>query len=179
MVAILEARIAARPMRSTLMEDQLKCALKVFRDNPAASEEELLPALCAANIERNLAIAIIQFMPAAFMRVQFREGGPHFSDSYMRFLGNRSDSRKYPLAQEPVFNAAMELASAGVSREEMLAVLRRSPEYAALGNALRAGEQAGDLVMSPVGVFADWGREGSAPPPSSEPRKWWQFWKHG
>lgn len=162
------------------MQAELKRALVVFRENPSASEEELLEALCAVEIERTLAIAIIQFMPAAFMRVQFRDGGPHFSDSYIRFRGDRTDSRKYPLAQEPVFNAAIELAAAGVPREETLSVLRRSPEYAALGNALRAGEQAGDLVMSPVGVFADWGRVGAAAAaPAAAERRWWQFWKRG
>ncbi|MCC6360162.1 MAG: hypothetical protein IT450_15565 [Phycisphaerales bacterium] len=144
------------------MQDQLKCTLDVFRENPSASDEELLEALCAAGIERRLAAKIIQFMPPAFMRVQFRESGPHFSDKYMLFRGNQNDGRTFPLTSEPVFNAALELARAGVSRDEMLAVLRRSSEYIALGKALRAGEQPGDLVMSPVGVFADWGRTDEA-----------------
>ena len=86
--AILPANKDAGRMSS--MQAELRRALVVFRENPSASNEELLKALCAVDIERTLAIAIIQFMSSAFMRAQFRDGGPILSGSYMRFLGNRS-----------------------------------------------------------------------------------------
>ena len=157
------------------MRDALQRAVAVFRNNPQADDSELVDALCAAGIERSVADAVVVFLPIAFTRVVMQKSGVTFSDAYIRARSDGTFSRELSLHEHPVFVAATQLAVAGISPDDLTAVAIRSAEMGAINNALHAGSQLADLVMSPVVVMWDDGFP--AFHRRARRRAWWQFWK--
>ncbi|GMU83348.1 MAG: hypothetical protein AMXMBFR47_32180 [Planctomycetota bacterium] len=157
------------------IQADLRRALVVFRENPTASEEEFLAALGAAGIERRMAVAIIEFMPVAFTRVEFRYSGAMFCDHFIRQAANGDFSQPFLYSGQPVFLAAVALAEAGVARDDMLAVLTRSAEFDMIRQVLDSGKTLSDGVFSPL-IFM-WNQADAEATLSPAPRKWWQFWK--
>lgn len=148
------------------MRDELKRALIVLRANPTASDEELLEALCAVGIQRRLAVAIIEFMPVAFTRVEFRHSGAIFCDHFIRHAANGDFSQPFLYSEQPVFLAAVAMAEAGVAREDLLVVLNRSAEFDMIRQVLNSGKALSDGVFSPLIFMWNEGDAESTPSPA-------------
>jgi hypothetical protein len=112
------------------------------------SDEEVLDRLRRLGVAPWLAMRLLVFLPLAFGRVLAPQAS--YADTYTDTDGAGGGQQR-PLAEEPVFAAAVERARYG-SRVELERIGYRSAEIDAINQALHNGSQLADLVLSPVVV---------------------------
>jgi hypothetical protein len=119
----------------------VRAARDAFRSAPTAENAELVAALTAQGIPHG-DLAVI-WLPIAYGR-RVLDGVVQLSPNYA------VDGQEYPLAADPVFAAADRLARAEATQSDIQLIGLRSPEVAAVNEALNAGSQPEDLLLSPV-----------------------------
>jgi hypothetical protein len=112
-----------------------------FRSAPAADDAELVAALTAQGVAQ--ADRAIIWLPIAYGR-RVLDGVVQLSPNYA------IDGQEYPLAADPVFAAADRLARSEATQSDIQQIGLRSPEVAAVNQALNAGSQPQDLLLSAV-----------------------------
>jgi len=111
-------------------------------DDPP-SDDTVLTRLDQTGVESWLAVRLLVFLPLAFGRRVLT--GVNLSDEFFDGPALR------PLAEEPVFRAAMARAERA-SRPEVERIGLRSSEVDAVNNALNRGSRLEDLTGSPVAL---------------------------
>lgn len=114
--------------------------LAAFDANPEATDDELADMLAEAELPN--AVRAVLMLPLAYGR-RILDGLVTVSPTY--FDGDR----ELVLADDPLFAAAAHLAQTEATRADLERVGRRSSEVDAVNQALHAGSEPADLVLSP------------------------------
>jgi hypothetical protein len=122
------------------MDELLDWAVAAYMSNPDASDADVAELL-AQGFPRGLATRAVTFLPLAFGR-RVLEGLATVADNFVL------SGRELPLASEPVFVRAWELAHRA-NREQIRRIGLRSAEVNAVNAALKAGSKPGALVLTP------------------------------
>jgi hypothetical protein len=134
------------------MNESLSKAVDVFRSRPNMEDGEVYRTLAQQGVQRQLAARIVEFVPIAYTRLVFGKSGARFSDTFQRSVpGNETIARR--LAEEPVWNAALDFGRAeiarGVSGRDLILVAAHSGEFHAANQLLNAGSKLENLVFAP------------------------------
>jgi len=128
------------------MEELIEWAIAAFMSNPEADDTALIDLL-VPGFPRGHATRAVTFLPIAFGRRILRELGTAAPDTFLL------DGHERPFASEPLYGLA-EARAALAGREEIGRIGLRSAEVNAVNNALQAGHDAGELVLSPPVLMA-------------------------
>lgn len=124
----------------------IDAALAAFASD--GDDDQVVDAMAAAGVDRDLAAEALVFVPLAFGRAAFSGAGPEFPASYSA-AGVERDLADHPLYLEA-------LAAAGrCDRRLFRDVVLRSSETAALNSAAHAGSKLEDLIVSPPVLSTD------------------------
>jgi hypothetical protein len=125
-----------------------------LRSSPHSSDAEVHSMLVADGMDSAIAARLVEFLPMAYSRLLLDSLGARFSGAFQRRLPNGESTEKRFLSSEPMWNAVVGFsrneAERGVSRAELIAVAKRSAEFAAANQLLNAGAKLEDLVFTPV-----------------------------
>lgn len=153
-------------------------AVPVFVAHPDADVYLVRTKLVEAGISIKMAADIVEFLPIAVARAVMEGMGIRFSDEYVRQTAQGRVIEHKNLADEPVFREGLAVAGelSAYGDEMFQALVRRSPEYRAVSQALEAGSRPEELICAPPTMIAneDDRRSFGA---SSSGKSWWQFWK--
>lgn len=187
-------------------KEDVLTAVQVLTEYGAREDEGVVEAMAEVGVTGIRAELLVTLMPLAFGRVLLGRMGfdPPIRFSDMALVHDERGGRtlEFRLTDEPLYLAALELADEAfetgvVPRERYEAVVARSPELAAVSQALDEGDDVSGAVMGPPTLFRlsaaegfdDWHRRVSpvpavasaaaAPPQAAAPKKkrLWQFWK--
>jgi len=143
------------------MNKDIAKALSYMRKSPAMEDYEIYSALVREGVEARAAARLVEFLPLVYTRIALSSCGIDFAQVFSRRLPNGQYSAGRPFDSEPVWNAAVEFARAevegGLAEEELMAVLRRSPDFCAMNEALQAGD---DLEGATTETVFIWPEEG-------------------
>lgn len=112
-----------------------------FRSAPTADNADLVTALSAQGTPE--AERAVIWLPIAYGR-RVLEGVVQLSPNYA------VDGQEYPLAADPIYAAADRLARSEATQSDIEQIGLRSPEVSAVNQALNAGSQPQDLMLSAV-----------------------------
>jgi len=122
--------------------------------------------LLRAGLSKKQAHDAARFIPLAFGREILSGMGPAFSDTYVRMSdGQRTE---VALATEE-FYAEAQKAARETNKEAFTSIAMQSSELQAVNNALNAGADVANLVLSPPVI--EW-QAGLV----EAPKPWWKFW---
>ena len=122
------------------MQESIDWAIAAFTSNPSADDDALVELLTAAGMPPGLAARAVLMLPLAFGRKLLRGMVAAPDEIY-------EGDRARVLSADPVF-AMAERRAEHAGREQMERIALRSSEVNAVNNALQAGSQPGDLIMS-------------------------------
>jgi hypothetical protein len=135
------------------MADQTKqiieSSLSVFQEFPQATDRVIVEKLISKNISRQDAWRIVCFVPLAFNRTLMHSSGVAFSDECIIEVQGKTKVTK-PLKDEPFFQEALSIALSQSSycQEYWMNLVSRSVELKAINQALHAGSNLEDLLLS-------------------------------
>ena len=124
----------------------VRWAMAAFHANPEASDDEIVTILRNAGLPR--AGHVVAMLPLAFGR-RILEGLVELPTSFVELDARGEIAREGPLAEDPIFAAADRIARAEATRADLDRIGLLSAEVNAVNQALHAGSQPGDLLMSP------------------------------
>jgi hypothetical protein len=152
-------------------------ALPLFSAIEPNEWKALRSALRKAGLPAELAADVAAFMPIAFGRALLDGMGVDFSDRYVAQDAGGRMSMGGTLADHPVYAAAAAHARRMIERQEggdaFVGVAVWSTEFAAVNQALHAGSNPADLVVSPPILLRD---EPEAADPGGARKPWWKVW---
>jgi hypothetical protein len=156
------------------MSEDIAKAVSVFRTSPNLPDEEVYITLVHDGVERHRAARLVEFLPIVYCRLILRNSGARFSNTFQRKLPG-GICEELPLSSEPVWNEAVEFASAeverGVSSKDLLAVAGRSAEFDIANQLLNKGSKLVNIVFtSPVFDWSERGPDSPGMPPEG-PRR--------
>ena len=122
--------------------------------------------LLRAGLSRKQAHDAARFIPILFGREILGDMGPTLSDTYIRMSDGQSTEVK--LDDEEFYREALKAAPA-TDTETFRSIAMRSSELQAVNNALNAGADVANLVLSPPVIEWEAGLV-------EEPKPWWKFW---
>lgn len=118
----------------------VRSALPVFQAHPEATDGQLFVLLTAAGLPAT--DQLVAFLPIAYGR-RLLEGLVELPATFL------ADGREYRLADDPIYAAADHLARTEATRADVSAIGLRSAEVSAVNQALNAGSNPADLLLSP------------------------------
>lgn len=135
------------------VREMIERALPILQRSRELDDYAVIEALVADGSDRADAFEIIVFVPLAFSRYLLRQSGINFPRAYRLFIGGQT--RLKLLGKEPVYRAAMELASRQVGGTlDYTAIAGRCAEFKMINAALQDGSQLRDLMVAEPMVIA-------------------------
>jgi hypothetical protein len=132
----------------------ISTAVRILRESPDSSDEEIFVALVRAGIERKDAARLVEFLPIAYCRLLLGSSGVCFSDTFQRRTPGGDTSAELPLTSESIWVEISDFAKAevhhGVPRDEWLALAGRSAEFAVINQLLNQGAKLTNVALTPV-----------------------------
>src|SRR5215469_7953080 len=87
-------------------------AVRIFRESPNSSDEEILRKLVATGCERVMAARLIEFLPMAYCRLLLADSGVRFSGCFQRKLADGRLSAEQRLSANPLWAEVISFAEA-------------------------------------------------------------------
>lgn len=138
-------------MKEKLNED-ISRALAVFRNSPAAGENELFQSLVRIGIDRRCAKRLVVFIPMVYCRMLLSASGARFSNSFRKRLADGSLSSEELLSADPFWEPVITFAKAdmerGITKEDLLLLAGRSAEFDAANQLLNRGSKLEDIAFT-------------------------------
>jgi hypothetical protein len=138
-------------MKEKLNQD-ISWALVVFRNSPAAGENEIFQKLVKNGIDRRCAARLAVFILVAYCRMLLSASGVQFSNNFRQRLPDGSLSSEALLSAEPFWEQVLGFAKAhlerGISKEDLLLLAGRSAEFAAANQLLNRGSKLEDMAFT-------------------------------
>jgi hypothetical protein len=155
----------------TTMRNAIESVVKIFRQNPNATDDEILDRVIATGIEHTMAVQLVALLPLAYGRVTLTDGDVVFSDIYLCPGTKGQPDRKGRLSSLPLWADGLDFASR--DSEPSFPIASRSSEVRVANAALLDGKKPSHLVWGPpvflwpVDAFVVPGRAERTPP-------WWR-----
>jgi hypothetical protein len=131
------------------MNSDIRKAVAVFRNSKALDDVAIYKVLVADGVERQSAARLVAFLPMVYCRLLLASSGARFSNKYRSMLPDGTMSPVKLLANEPLWNSAMEFAKAeingGISAEDVLSIAGRAAEFHAANQLLKRGSKLENL----------------------------------
>ena len=116
-------------------------------------DEVIVEAMEQGGCPARLAIDATRYAPIAFAR-QFLDGmGIMFSDEYLVLSAKGEIEERGVLSSNPLYNEALRVAPAIMSKQLINTVVFRSSEANAVNNAMNAGSKPENLRLAPLLMF--------------------------
>jgi hypothetical protein len=126
--------------------DIVRSALPVFHAHPDAADGELVEFLKAAGVPA--AERVVAFLPIAYGR-RLLDGLVELPATFL--VGGR----EHRLTDDPIYAAADHLACTEATKADVGAIGMRSAEVSVVNQALNAGSNPADLLLSPPILMVD------------------------
>jgi hypothetical protein len=134
------------------MNSEIQKVLSVFRSFPELDEEGVFRKLVSEGLPASRAARLLEFIPIVYCRLMLRPFGAQFSGTFRR-KGKGGIYEERPFASdalwEPVNAFARSEVDQGISKQAMLLVAGRSPEFDAANQLLNRGSKLEDLRFAP------------------------------
>jgi hypothetical protein len=131
-------------------------AIRILCDRHDSEDAELTDLLVAEGLEREYAARLISFVPVVFARILLSPLGAKFSRKFRRSYGQGCKSADQLLESDSVWREVRSYAESNIGRlsaEERLWIAGRSPELGVINQALNAGLEVANQVLSPLVVW--------------------------
>ena len=126
--------------------------MKIFREFPNSTDDELHAALVKAGIESEVASQLLEFIPMAYTRLMLAPKGARFSN-FVRVILPDGRIADRLLSEDPIWGAIVRFAEAeadsGIRGADILAVAGRSAEFDAANRLLQQGSKLENLSFDP------------------------------
>ena len=133
------------------MNDDIRRAVAIFRESPASNDQDIYKLLVADGVDHQSAALIVVFLPMVYCRLLFANSRARFSDKYRSVLPDGTTSPLKQLANEPIWNEAMEFAEAeiksGVSGQDVIAIAGHGAEFHATNRLLERGSNLDNVTF--------------------------------
>jgi hypothetical protein len=175
------------------IRDVVEQYARVVTNNPSVVDDEIEAALVSAGCSRVDTHMVIQLAPIAFGRLILDGLGCKIHPELIFFDTNGEVISRTRCVDDPVY---VEVAQLAAARPDLArAVATKSSELRAVSNALDAGSQVSDLVLSPPIAFrgvpspagvahaqrvmntALLAQVVAVEPESAARRSWWRLWR--
>ncbi len=141
--------------------DAVLVVADIIARSPTISELELVAALENNGFSHLHAEKLCAFVPSAFAWALLRRMGLRSFPSYYLAFDAFGREAQLPIAEEPYFNAALQVASetlekgwsSVLTRETFECVVNRSAELKAANKLLNSGESLPNAKVLPLRVF--------------------------
>jgi hypothetical protein len=180
-----------------LLREPIEEAVQLLQENPLSGKEELIQALCALELEPDLARDLITFVPLVYLRYLLRNAGTRFSPTCV--MRNRAgEVWTLRLSDQPVYQAAQRYAAEhfarGMAQYQIQSLIFRSAEFEEINGLLLQDVPPHDIEAStpdinvdgeevPEGeacdgeAYDDEAAEEDSTPPTEVSKAWWEVWK--
>lgn len=142
--------------------ESISTAIRVLRESPDSSDEEIFSALVRAGVGRNYAARLVEFIPMVYCRLLLSNSRARFSDKFRRRIRESELSSEHLLASEAVWIEVSDFAKAEASRgfkkEKWFALAARSAEFDTINRMLNQGADLANVILTPV--LLNWPEEG-------------------
>jgi hypothetical protein len=144
------------------MNKEISATLSVFRSSPNKDDLEVHSTLVTMGIDRRIAARLVEFLPIAYFRQMMATSDLSFTNEYVRKLYGDTVSSKRLLTAEPMWNQSLEFAreeiAGGISKDALLTVAVRSPEFDLVNQLLKKGTKMKDIRFT--ALLLGWSEEG-------------------
>ena len=127
------------------MNDPIGLVVKLFREFPNLSDDQVLARLFEQGMNEDLAKRLLTFIPMVYVRILLGNTPVRFPDSYEIEIQGESRRELHRFSDEPSWPIIYAFARAeiarGLSSKELLDIAGRSAELDAINQALNAGCQ--------------------------------------
>jgi hypothetical protein len=132
------------------IRQKIEFSLDIFQEFPKVSDKLLVDKLITKNISQQDSWKLIFFVPLAFNRILMSSSGVTFSNKYTIEIKGKSSSTNF-LKDEPFFQQTINIAmsQSKYCQEYWTNIISRSVELKAINQALYAGSNIEDLLLSP------------------------------
>jgi hypothetical protein len=141
------------------LEDVVRAAIELLAE--ARHDDAAASSLLAetARISGASASTLIMFVPIAFARVWLAGSPLQLPTTYLRCNKSGEPLKREFFEANPVFHEAygqgQQLLNAGYSKDKLLAIVARSPEFRAINVALHDGARIENLELAELVVTYD------------------------
>ena len=143
---------------------------------PAAEDEEVIDALKGAGIPSRRAYELVLWVPMAFGRRVLEGPDLPLPETYLLVTPDFAAETRRFLRDEEVFVESRALIdrflSEGMTNDQFLVIAGRSSEFNAVNEALHAGSEISNLVVSESVVCLSKRDAGAV----KSNRPWWRLW---
>lgn len=154
-----------------VQSDLIARVVPLFAEHQQSDDDTLLDAMVALDINRQQAVALLDFMPIAFFHVAADGKIADIPEHYLRYSSDQKPIGEVRFADEPIYVAARQYAENEYECEGLDPVSMRSAEFNAMNAMLHKGTPMERVRLGPS-VIMDYAPE--EPPGPSRP--WWRFW---
>jgi hypothetical protein len=162
------------------MTEAVMACVELIVAAPDSELDEIMVALEKRGISHELAGRLCAFVPMAFARAILSEAGASLPAGYEIRDEESGRSWRGLLSQEPVYNAAQEVAGRlGTLHADVWRVAAYSPEMILARNLVEPGQGFDKIVLVEAVMYGipippERMRESEAPP--QKRKSWWKFW---
>ena len=154
-----------------VQSDLIARVVPLFAEHQHSDDDTLLDAIVALNIDRQQAVALLDFMPIAFFHVVADGKIADIPDHYVRYSSDQNPIGNVLFVDEPIYVAARHYAENEHETGGHDPVSMRSAEFRAMNGMLHKGTPMGRIRLGPS-VIMDYTPDDS---PTTD-RPWWRFW---
>lgn len=130
--------------------DVIESSLNAFYHFRESEDQEIIDFFVQRGLDMDYSTALTQFVPLAFCRVMLKGRGVRFSEKYRLVTGDLNEAEEKELKDEPIFLAALEVASSiksQVDQDYFLGILGRSAEFHSINTLLNSGSRLEDIIL--------------------------------
>ena len=130
------------------------CSIAVDLLRGGVELDSIYDRLRAEDYPHRVAVRVVAFIPSAFVRVHYQGSGLEFPACFFIGKNGVSNSRPFRYSEEPVFNAATQLALA-MHRDGDAALVSRIAEISAEQHGINSARAAGLVPKAVTATIHD------------------------
>lgn len=145
-----------------MLNEDISMVITLFRHRPYLSDLEIYKTLVSKGVEKQRAARLVEFLPIVFNRLILAKNGIKFPNTFRQNLTDggffpEKEITSMPIWQE-IFSFAQEEITRGASRQDILTLAMRSPEFVKINEQLKSGSKFKNIVLKQLQLY--WPEEG-------------------